>query len=292
MVPGSLLGKGRDSRRVSSGTTSAAAAAAGPQFPPPTTTRPAVETEDLNYFPRPIVEAHQHQHHGQRHRHHPQQHQEHQHQLGQGQQQHPSRLISAPDPSAPTAEFSREERQRRLWEEQKRREQKLWEDRKKKKFSKKKKSGGKAKEDKASKIWEEEKGKEQRLWEERKRRKRRKEEEERNNSLEVGLPRSMLRLLPSSARVIGLRPLRPIKTRQGSGRHHVMTLSDYLADFPSSGDGGGGDRRRPHAFIPVELSGGHADMVEALARGGKDRAELHSRGKEFFKELDKAMAAR
>ena len=81
----------------------------------------------------------------------------------------------------------------------------------------------------------------------------------------------LTRVLPSRARVVGIKPLRSIPLSNRQNHPDLLTLSEFLNRFP--------EMNHVRA-IPIEVEGRDADMIEHLARGN-----IHSKYKKKRKNL-------
>ena len=96
-------------------------------------------------------------------------------------------------------------------------------------------------------------------------------------------------VLPPSARVVGIQPLRKIPLSNRDKNAEIMTLGDFLAKFPTM------EKMRSASIVPVPVTDEkHIRMIERLAANRlKDRSKhQHSDLDEMFKELEQLISKR
>ena len=95
-------------------------------------------------------------------------------------------------------------------------------------------------------------------------------------------------VLPPTARVVGIQPLRQIPLSNRDKNAEIMTLGDFLAKFPTM------EKMRSASIVPVPVTDEkHIRMIERLAanRSLKDRHH-HNDLDEMFKELEQLISKR
>jgi len=80
------------------------------------------------------------------------------------------------------------------------------------------------------------------------------------------MPDTIRRLLPSSARVVGV--ARPHPQRLHQLDQHVMSLDDFLHRFPP-------ETHPDHSLVAVEVGGRHANMIKDMAAAGGVHHQHH-----------------
>ena len=96
-------------------------------------------------------------------------------------------------------------------------------------------------------------------------------------------------VLPPSARVVGIQPLRQIPLSNRDKNAEIMTLGDFLAKFPTM------EKMRSASIVPVPVTDEkHIRMIERLAanRSLKDQRHHHNDLDEMFKELEQLISKR
>lgn len=94
-------------------------------------------------------------------------------------------------------------------------------------------------------------------------------------------------ILPASARVVGIQPLRkiPLSNRGGSKNTEIMTLTDFLKKYPTM------EKMKTAAIVPVPVTDEkHIRMIELLA--AKQKAKQKFNDEEMFAELEQLISKR
>jgi len=143
--------------------------------------------------------------------------------------------------------------------------------------------------------------KEQKLWKAKRRRKQQLKAKEAHHEHDHhhhdhhhhAMPDTIRKLLPSSARVVGV--ARPHPRRQhldpkGGRRPHVMTLDDFLHHFPPH-------THDDHELVPVEVGSEHAKMIQGMAATGNHahhdhHHRHHHEDNPLFNELEELIHGR